>query len=78
DGNCSRSDRSTSREARKHIVLLSDARVFELDLFIQRTSPASFRAEYLLFGQVKLKYREFARLQHVPPAGVGQVISRQF
>ena len=38
---------------------------------VKRTPPAFFGAEYLLFGQVKLKYRELARLQYVPPAGVG-------
>jgi len=33
--------------------------VFELDLLIQRTSPASFGSEYLLLGRVKLTYHEF-------------------
>jgi hypothetical protein len=38
----------------------ADPSPFELGLFIQRASPASFGAEYLLFGQVNLTEHELA------------------
>ena len=61
--------------SRRQAVLISAEGI---ESFIQRTSPASFGAEYLLFGQVELTYYEFAGLQRIGPSCVGQVISHQF
>jgi len=48
---CSEADKYPEEKKRS-----TTSAVLEFALFIQGTSPTSFGAEYLLFGQVKLTY----------------------
>jgi len=76
DSHGAMANRSCYREEKENsgVILITNFR----SLFIQRTSSASFGTQDLLFGQIELAHYEFARLQRVRPAGVGQIVSRQF
>ncbi|HLM80078.1 MAG TPA: hypothetical protein VK302_05540 [Terriglobales bacterium] len=76
DSHGAMANRSCYRKEKENsgVILITNFR----SLFIQRTSSASFGTQDLFFGQIEMAHYEFARLQRVRPAGVGQIVSRQF